>query len=191
MRDHQQVVKGVTVQPDKQIFVSLGKDSSARFFDINDQCMIDCNLDKPARSAILWSQFGADGVDAIETINQQQFSLFTIGHGDGLFSVWHTDITAAIAANQYDDEDRDPFYDQENAFGGIHWCSNQLLRPAAPVGNSRRPSEQAFCVKYTPESKYFVVALGENCVDIYKHAVKLIDQQPSRNVMEHAKQKTH
>ena len=106
--------------------------------------------------------------------------------------MWHTDITPAISANQDDDEDRDPFYDQENAFGGIHRCSTPLLRPAAPVGNGRRPSEQAFCVKYTPDSKYFVVALSENCVDIYKHAVKLVDQQPSRNVMkEHAKQKTH
>jgi len=192
MRGHQQVVEGVAVQPDERIFVSVGKDSTARFFDINDQCMIDyVYLHKPARSAIFWSQFGADGVDAIETINQQQCSLFTIGHEDGSFSVWHTDTTAAIAANQDDDEDGDPFYDQENAFGGIHLlCSNPLPRPAAPVGNGRRSSEQAFCVKYTPDGKYFAVALGDNCVDIYKHAVKLIDQEPSRNVMkEHAKQK--
>jgi len=54
MRDDQQVVKDVAVQPDEQIFVSVGKDSTARFLDINDQCMIDCiYLDKPERSAIL------------------------------------------------------------------------------------------------------------------------------------------
>jgi len=194
MRGHQQSVDDVAVHPDERIFMSVAKDHTARFFDINDQNMIDCiYVYKPARSAIFWSKNGVNGVQADEIIGggDKKCSLFTIGHEDGSFTVWHTDKTAAEAANQDDEDDQNPFYNPENAFGNIHLlCSNPLPRPAPPVGAGRKPSEQAFSVKYSPNGEFFAVALGDNCIDIYRHAIRLNESEPSRIVMkEHAKQK--
>lgn len=192
MRGHQQVVESVALQPDERIFVSVSKDSTARFFDINDQKMIDCRyIYKPARSATFWSMNTKGAVVANAEISDKKCTIFAIGHDDGSFSVWHTDKTAAEAANQDDDEEGDPLYDPEDAFGGIHLlCSNPLPRPAPPLEKGRKPSEQAFSVKFSPNGQYFAVTLGDNCVDIYKHEIRLVESQTERSVMkEKAKQK--
>ncbi len=185
-------VDNVAVHPDERIFMSVAKDHTARFFDINDQTMIDCvYVHKPARSGAFWSMLAQNTVVADELIGDTKCTLFTIGHEDGSFTVWHTDHSAAAAANQDDDDDKNPFFNPENAFGGIHLlCSNPLPRPAPPVAPGRRPSEQAFSVKYSPNGQFFAVALGDNCVDIYRHAIRLNASEPARIVMkEHAKQK--
>ena len=199
MRSHHASVDSVSLQPDERIFMSVAKDCTARFFDINDQKMIDCAyVHKPARSAVFWSKTEDGVVVASEEISKKKCTVFTIGHEDGSFSVWHTDKTAAEAADQDDsagEADKNPFYDPENAFGGIYLlCSNPLPRPAPTptqgISGTRAPSEQAFSVQYSPDGRYFVVALGDNCVDVYKHAIKLIENEPTRNVMkEYAKQK--
>ena len=192
MRGHMAEVDSVVAMPDERIFMSMCKDGIIRFFDINDQSLIDCcYVHKPVRSGAFWSQKGKNGATGTEMVNMEHCSVFATGHEDGSFAIWHTEKTAAAAADQNDADDKDPFFDPENAFGNINMlCCNPLPRPAAPVGQGRKPSEQAFSVKYTPNGKYFAVALGDNCIDLYKHEIRLMEREPVRTVMkEKAKQK--
>jgi hypothetical protein len=100
-----------------------------------------------------------------------------------------------MAAAQDDEEqvDSNPFYNPEDAFGVIKLCClNPLPRKAAPIvpGIVRVPSEQALQVKYSPNGKYFAVALGDNCIDIYKHALVAFDDRSLKEEhIEKAKQK--
>ena len=106
-----------------------------------------------------------------------------------------TDKSAATAAAQDDEEEEEsePFYNPEDAFGVIRLCClNPLPRKVAPVGPGilRFPSEQALQVKYSPNGKYFAVALGDNCIDIYKHALVAFEDRPLKEEqIEKAKQK--
>jgi WD40 repeat protein len=207
MRGHLQNVESVAVSPDERIFMSVSKDSTVRFYDIDDQRMIDCQyVFKPARSSAFWSERTPAGVVAkiVMKDNSTIPMCCAIGHEDGSFSVWKTDKTAAEAKAQeqfnqapenMDKASCDPFFNPEDAFGGIHLlCSNPLPRPAPVPGmgisGARAPSEQALSIQYSPNGKYCVVALGDNCLDIYKHDIKLKEVQPSRNIMkEDSKQK--
>lgn len=103
--------------------------------------------------------------------------------------------SAASAAAQDDEEheEGEPFYNPEDAFGIISLCCvNPLPRKSAPMepGIVRVPSEQALQVKYSPNGKYFAVSLGDNCIDIYKHALVAFEDRPLKEEhIEKAKQK--
>ena len=62
MRGHMAEVDSVVAMPDERIFMSMCKDGIIRFFDINDQSLIDCcYVHKPVRSGAFWSQKGKNG----------------------------------------------------------------------------------------------------------------------------------
>ena len=194
MRGHMSHVDGVAPMANERLFMSVSKDCTARIYDVNDQIMIDCVcVHKPARSAVWWSKETQEGVEGDELVNNKKVGVFAVGYEDGSFSVYATEKSAADAADadDVDGTDKDPFHNPENAFGDIRLCcSNPLPRKAPPPAAGRQPSEQAFTVKYSPDGEYFAIALGDNCIDIYRHKMVNFSERPDRELQrEQAKQK--
>jgi len=197
MRGHMQPVYGIAPIPDERIFMSVSKDCSARFFDINDQIMISSVYTyKQNRSATFWYEESGEGVHGAAMINNKPCSLFAIGHEDGSFSVWNTEKSSFDAANQ-DDENvagdtfSDPFFDPEEAFGNINLCCFNPLPRQAYSMDSSLSSSQVMSLKYSPDGKYLAVALGDNCIDIYRHRIERLEETSSRDrEREYAKQKS-
>lgn len=189
MRGHMSYVDAVAPMPSQRMFISASKDCTCRIYDMNEQLMMDSvYVHKPARSAAWWSKETKNGPVAEQSKDGRDVACFAIGHEDGSFSVYRTEQTADAAE---DNEESNTFFDPEDAFGQITLCcSNPLPRKVPMLGKGQMPSEQALVIKFSPDGNYMAVGLGDNCIDIYKHALVGFMDRPHRDEQrEKAKQK--
>ena len=176
----------VVPMPNERIFVSGSQDRTVRLWDINDQTMIDCfESPYPISCAKWWSKHTADGtVGEEEVVKGKSNPVLTVGHSNGSFSIWRFEVAANEAAAQDDAGDKNPFYDPEDAFGECTLCCvNPLPR--------RSPGAGICSLNYSDDGKYLGVGTGDNCVDIYRHNLVLLEYKPFGDVArEQARQKT-
>uniref|UniRef100_A0A6T7PC66 EML-like first beta-propeller domain-containing protein n=1 Tax=Hanusia phi TaxID=3032 RepID=A0A6T7PC66_9CRYP len=186
MNSHMCDIDAVAPMPNQRIFATASKDCTVRLWDIDDQVMIDSFYAYyPCQSITWWSKQTKDGPVVEEEVFAKKQPILAVGHENGNFSIWRMEINSTEAAEQDENAiEDDPFYNPEDAFGKIQLCCiNPLPRMVAKVDLNRKSSEQAFCLRYSPDGRYFSVGLGDNCLDIYEHAIVPYDSIPARDGM--------